>query len=704
MKLFEHWNINIGRKIALLAAAFVLPISVLVYEVISNINDSIRTAQYELMGDAYQRPLEGLLREIQNHQMELEGCSRGGDCASRLSALNDSIGKELAALEDVNKLYGTDLQFTPEGLAQRRRSSATVDNLQKNWRDLQALVARNGSAPVTPEIEAGYGAVVDIVKTMTAHMGDTSGLILDPDLDTYYLMSDTLVNLPLNQDRLARVIGLGREALAKGAPSEKQRTALAVDAAMMKQDDLDVIASNLQTALNEDQNFNGVSKSFQANLPPAFRQYADAQTRFIDLTNQVAGSASPHVSAEAFIAAGRAARDANFRMWDAAIPEEDTLLRMRIDAFAHRRWMALLYSGLALLVACFVAWRLAMNITRPLARLREHAMVVAGGNLSLQPLAVESRDEIAELATALNGMTATFRHLLSDISAGVETLGNSISRLSVVSTDTASGVLSMSEQAHSVAAAAEEASTNTHSIVSGMELCSNNLSSVASATEQMSATVGDIAANTARANAISERSAAQALSITSMMQKLGEAAEQIGQVTETITNISAQTNLLALNATIEAARAGSAGKGFAVVANEIKELAKQTAEATEDIKRKIGGIQGSTGSAIAEIEQITTVIRDVGAIVGNIAAAIEEQATVTKDVAGNLAQASVGVREANERVSNTAVVSRSIAADIAGVNQAVSGIRQGGEQVRDSAAELSELARQLGAQLCQFKI
>ena len=138
------------------------------------------------------------------------------------------------------------------------------------------------------------------------------------------------------------------------------------------------------------------------------------------------------------------------------------------------------------------------------------------------------------------------------------------------------------------------------------------------------------------------------------MQKLGQAAQEIGQVTETITNISAQTNLLALNATIEAARAGTAGKGFAVVANEIKELARQTAEATEDIKARIAGIQDSTGTAISDIGQITTVIKDVGGIVASIAAAIEEQATVTKDVAGNIAQASTGVRDANQHVNQTA--------------------------------------------------
>ena len=140
---------------------------------------------------------------------------------------------------------------------------------------------------------------------------------------------------------------------------------------------------------------------------------------------------------------------------------------------------------------------------------------------------------------------------------------------------------------------------------------------------------------------------------------------------------------------------GSAGKGFAVVANEIKELARQTAEATEDIKARIAGVQTSSGTAIADIDQITAVIKEVGDIVSGIAAAIEEQATVTKDVAGNIAQASTGVRDANEHIAQTAEVSKTIARDIAGINGAVSDIRHGGEQVQISAVELSKLAEQL---------
>jgi methyl-accepting chemotaxis protein len=329
---------------------------------------------------------------------------------------------------------------------------------------------------------------------------------------------------------------------------------------------------------------------------------------------------------------------------------------------------------------------------------------ISGGDLSQNvPGDMRARkDELGDLGRAMQIMSESLRKLLGGIKSGVQTLASSATELTAVSQQTASGTASMSDKANTVAAAAEEASANTMSIAAGMEQSSSSLSSVASATEQMSTTVADISGNTSRARSISEQAMGQAQTITDQMQKLGQAAQEIGHVTETITNISAQTNLLALNATIEAARAGTAGKGFAVVANEIKELAKQTAEATEDIKMKIAGIQNSTGTAISDIGQITTVIKDVGTIVTSIAAAIEEQANVTKDVAGNIAQASSGVREANQRVSQTAEVSKSIAKDIASVNASVIDIRQGGEHVQASAVDLSKLAEQLGAQVAQF--
>ncbi len=369
-------------------------------------------------------------------------------------------------------------------------------------------------------------------------------------------------------------------------------------------------------------------------------------------------------------------------------------------------WILILLTLAALGLTVFFALLVTRSITTPVALGVSVLQRISGGDLSQNvPETMSARqDELGELARAMQTMSETLRKFLGGITSGVHTLASAATELTTVAKQTASGTGSMSARAHTVAAAAEEASANTVSIAAGMEQSSSSLSSVASATEEMSATVGDISANTSKARAISEQATGRAQTITEQMQKLGQAAQEIGHVTETITNISAQTNLLALNATIEAARAGTAGKGFAVVANEIKELARQTAEATEDIKARIAGIQSSTGAAVSDIGQITAVIKDVGTIVTSIAAAIEEQATVTRDVAQNIAQASGGVRDANERVAQTAQVSRTIAEDIAGVNRSVAEIQQGGEHVEASAAELSRLAEQLGAQVAQFRM
>jgi methyl-accepting chemotaxis protein len=360
--------------------------------------------------------------------------------------------------------------------------------------------------------------------------------------------------------------------------------------------------------------------------------------------------------------------------------------------------------ALAALLAGLFAWIITRSITQPVAASVAFLHRLSDGDLTLNVSTdLERRtDEMGDLAKAMQAMVNNLRQALKEVSGGVKTLGSASTQLSGVAGQTSDGVKAVAERASTVAAAAEESSANTASVASSMEETSANLSSVASATEQMSATVAEIASNSEKARSISGQATGQAQAVSAMMQQLGQAAREIGKVTDTITDISSQTNLLALNATIEAARAGAAGKGFAVVANEIKELARQTATATEDIKAQIAGIQSSTGSAITDISAIAGVIEEVGQIVSAIAAAIEEQAAVTKDVARNIAQASAGVQDANDRISQTASVSKSIAEDISGVNAAVSDMRAGGEQVFASAAELSMLAEQLTTVIQRF--
>ncbi len=317
---------------------------------------------------------------------------------------------------------------------------------------------------------------------------------------------------------------------------------------------------------------------------------------------------------------------------------------------------------------------------------------------------VHSHDEIGALAKNFNTFVAKIRGIIQHLSGSAGNMTSLSDRLSSLSQTLGEGVAAMSKQTATVAAAAEEASVNAASVAASMEQAATNLVSVSEATEEMNHTIDKIVVHSEKTRNISEQAGEQAQNLGELMRQFGQAAQAIGTVTETITEISSQTNLLALNATIEAARAGEAGKGFAVVATEIKELAKQTAAATEDIKARVAGVQTSAGEAMTDIGKITVVIDEVRSLVADIASSIEEQAGITRSAVASVAQASEGVKNANEQVAQTATVSQQIAKEIQEINEVVEDIHLGGGEVRANSKELSELAIQINSQIGHFRI
>ena len=319
-------------------------------------------------------------------------------------------------------------------------------------------------------------------------------------------------------------------------------------------------------------------------------------------------------------------------------------------------------------------------------------------------IVLTSEDEIGEAASAFNEYNAGLRRTFLDVAQGVQAMASSATELNALSGQIADATANTSHKATSVATAAEEMTATSSSVAEGMDRASANLAQIADSSGQMTGSIDEIARNAGKARTVTLEASRNVDSISRLMTQLGDAAENIGAIVETITRISAQTNLLALNATIEAARAGTAGRGFSVVAQEIKDLAQKTAVATEDIKRRISGIQSATGSAVGDIHRITAVIQDVTAIVTSIAAAIEEQSMVSRDIAANLGQASAGVMDANRRVAETDQVSHAIARDITSVDQAAGAIAEGTSQVTVAADELARLAEKLDSLVSRFKV
>jgi methyl-accepting chemotaxis protein len=227
---------------------------------------------------------------------------------------------------------------------------------------------------------------------------------------------------------------------------------------------------------------------------------------------------------------------------------------------------------------------------------------------------------------------------------------------------------------------------------------------IASSTEEMTATVNEIAESAEKARGIAETAVKQSHATSVKMSDLGESAQKIGRVTETITEISEQTNLLALNATIEAARAGEAGKGFAVVANEIKELARQTAAATVDIKNQIIEMQTTTSITVEDIENISEVIAEISNVINGIATAVEEQSAASSEIANNISQTSLGIAEVNQNMAHNTMVVADITRDISGIDLQSSQVREGSLQVQQSAQNLADLVVQFETLMKKFKV
>lgn len=372
----------------------------------------------------------------------------------------------------------------------------------------------------------------------------------------------------------------------------------------------------------------------------------------------------------------------------------------RTQALNYKLWTILAIGLIACAVLGVVLTRI---ITLPIKEAATLAGQMATGDLS-QKITSRSNDEAGLLLKAMENMRTSLLDIFTDLTWESNNLVNSSGELIQISGEMSENASDVTGKSGSVAAAAEEMSSNMASVAGAVEEAGTNVSMVADASSQMAQTIEDIAGNTEKAKETTGNAVKQARQAAQRMEKLGSAANAIGRVTEAINDISEQTNLLALNATIEAARAGDAGKGFAVVAGEIKDLARQTADATQEIREKIEGIQNSTKSTVTDIDQIHKVIQEVNDIVSMIASAVEEQTVTTREIATNVSQASEGIREITHNVAESSIVSEEVAKDILAVDQASGQITNMSHTISGSAGELKSLADRLNGVVSKFKL
>ncbi len=396
-------------------------------------------------------------------------------------------------------------------------------------------------------------------------------------------------------------------------------------------------------------------------------------------------------------------------LYQTAKHDAEELLKLQVES-AHREyqasqsdyalWIAVSGGLLALVVALVGTMGLftLRAVLGPLRRLSDIIRSISAGNYN-NVIEIRSDDETADPLIRLRAMQARMGF---DLEVQRQTAAEKAQRsrridaitaefdadIGKVVQTVASQADELQSSAQSLSSTAEESTKQASAVAAASEQAAANVQTVASATEELSSSIGEISRQVAQSSRIAAGAVGEAEKANQMVQGLADASQKIGAVVALITDIANQTNLLALNATIEAARAGEAGKGFAVVAAEVKNLANQTAKATEEIGGQIGGVQSATKNAVDAIASISNTIGQINAISSAIAAAVEQQAAATKEIARNVEQAATGTQE--------------VTTNISGVNEAANDTGSAASQVLASARELAGQSESLKTVVTRF--
>ena len=372
-------------------------------------------------------------------------------------------------------------------------------------------------------------------------------------------------------------------------------------------------------------------------------------------------------------------------------------------AFWASAWKLAGISAVILLVSAAITMVLARAIAKPMRDLATVARRISEGDYAVAVPATNRHDEVGTLAQALlvlrdrarEGEEARRAHEEGMRKAEqlrrqsmLDLADKFDSRVGGVVKSVSSQANQMVGSAQSLSSTAEDATRKAANVAAASEQASSNVQTVAAATEELSSSIGEISRQVAQSSKIANTAVGEADKANQMVQGLVQASQKIGDVVALITDIANQTNLLALNATIEAARAGEAGKGFAVVAAEVKNLANQTAKATEEIGVQISGVQSATQGAVQAIETIAKTIAEINGIASTIAAAVEEQSAATKEIARNVEQASHGTNE--------------VTTNITSVTQAANDTGSAAGQVLASAQDLTRQSENLRSLVTEF--
>lgn len=645
-------NLSIRTRIYLLLSILIVGMIVLTGVLVEGELKESSTIKTEQQGVEALAPLLELMHLFPLRRGTMGLVLAGNDSyRAQITEYDSLIAGQMQKLAELDKIHGAQfhtadafktLQASYAGLKQRGTDLGRDENLKL------------------------HGQVVDTIVMLNGDIIEHSGLTLDSDAASYYMVQALLVNWADTVDEMARVRALGVTVLGRKKVTETEAARLSMGLEVS-----DKAAARMNDAAGKAYDHDSDLKS---RLSPVLAAAEKQRREATDYVRAHVINDALDVSAPQYFDRLTLMLDEYNKLSDVIYLELKNKLQSRRTASIRNA--ALLGAGISALIVLVLLLGLYLirTILQPLHEAVTRARVISDGDLT-QRIQVDTRDEIGTFATSMN--------------AFIQNLDTLVARLNQIATHLKETGAKLNEAGQSLASSTEQASTQSQTIASSSTQLNQNVHALSSAIEEMSISIQEVAKKTGEAAAMSRQANATMQETDGVVQELGAGAREIGEIIESIGSIAAQTNLLALNAAIEAASAGEAGQGFAVVAGEVKELARQASRASEDVKSRIAGIQKNVGRTIDSMQILRSVTQSVTEINNAIAAAIEEQSITAKDIAASVAQASSATNDVNKNIAGISEASRLGARDAGNTSQL--------------AGELHHMALDLAGMMSKYK-